>query len=43
MTDLFVAAVGLSVTYKLLPDDEALERTEKAIKIVWIPNLDDLI
>ena len=43
MTDLFVAAVGLSITYKLLPDDELLQRTEKAIKIVWIPNLDDLI
>ena len=24
MTDLFVAAVGLSITYKLLPDEELL-------------------
>ena len=24
MTDLYVAAVGLSITYKLLPDDELL-------------------
>ena len=26
-----------------MPLDEALERTDKAIKIVWVPNLDDLI
>lgn len=43
MTDFFVAAIGLSVNFKLLPDEELLQRTEKAIKIVWIPGTDDLI
>lgn len=43
LTDCYVSAVCLTITYQLLPLDEALERTDKAIKIVWVPNLDDLI
>ena len=42
LTDLFVSAICMSITYRLLPVEELLERTDKAIKIVWIPNLDDL-
>ena len=43
MTDLFVSAICLSITYRLLSNEELITRTEKAIKIVYMPNLDDLI
>lgn len=43
MTDLFVSAICLSITYRLLSNEELIERTEKAIQIVYTPNFDDLI
>ena len=43
LTDLFVSAICLSITYRLLPNEELIERVEKCIRIVIIPNLDDLI